>query len=240
MSSEKIQYEEDNVVLCKVKKIEGTTVFVETEDGFPGSIVLSEVSAGRIRNLRKYVSPNKLIVCKILKVMKDHLELSLRRVTSKEKEHVLENHKREKALISMLKVVGGSPGIVSKIKEEYEISDFMEEAKDSPKILEKFMSAAMAKKIGKIISEKEGKEKKVEKRFILNSDSSSGVEDIREILSVCSEGCEVHYLGSGKFSICVSGKDFKIANERMEELLGEIEKRAKKKSAVFDVGKEKR
>ena len=104
-----MNYNIDDVLLCKVKKIEGTSVFLETENGFPGSMILSEVAAGRIRNLRQYVSLNRTVVCKILEVKGDHLELSLRRVTAKERQYVLENNKRERAFASMLKVVGEEP-----------------------------------------------------------------------------------------------------------------------------------
>ena len=38
---------------------------LEIEDDGVGSMVLSEVSAGRIRNLRNYVSPGKIVVCKV-------------------------------------------------------------------------------------------------------------------------------------------------------------------------------
>src|SRR3989344_4881379 len=100
-----MKYHVDDVLLCKVKSIEGTSIFLETEEGFPGSMILSEVAAGRIRNLRAYVSPNRMIVCKILNVKSDHLELSLRRVTTREKQHVLENHKQERAFANMLKTV---------------------------------------------------------------------------------------------------------------------------------------
>src|SRR3989338_5808626 len=94
---------EDDLVLCKVKKVEGTTVFVDIENEAPGSIVMSEIAAGRIRNIRDYVSPNKKIVCKVLKIYSDHVELSFRRVTAKEREFVIENDKKEKTLLNMLK-----------------------------------------------------------------------------------------------------------------------------------------
>ena len=82
-------YNENDLVVCKVINIVGTTVFVETEDGINGSIVVSEIAPGRIRNLRAYVVPNKLIVCKVLSVGDRHLFLSLRRVKDKEKRNDL-------------------------------------------------------------------------------------------------------------------------------------------------------
>jgi len=64
--------EGDNV-LCTVEKIVGTTVFVKIEDnGGGGSIIVSEIAPGRIRNLRDYVVPNKKIVCKVLRMEREH------------------------------------------------------------------------------------------------------------------------------------------------------------------------
>jgi hypothetical protein len=55
-------FNENDIVLCTVDKIDGTTVFVILEDGSQGAIVTSEIAPGRIRNIREYVSPNKKMV----------------------------------------------------------------------------------------------------------------------------------------------------------------------------------
>jgi len=101
-----MKLKEDDIVLCKVKKIEKTSVFLDIEDNGEGSMMMSEVAAGRIRNLRNYVSLNKQVVCKVLKISGDHIELSLRRVTSREKEEVLERYRDGRALSAMLKSIG--------------------------------------------------------------------------------------------------------------------------------------
>src|SRR3989344_4843371 len=97
--------EESDVVLCTVDRIVGTVVFVKIEDNsVEGSIILSEIAPGRIRNLRDYVVPKKKIVCKVLRISKDgNIELSLRRVTPKEQKKVLEESKQEKSYESILK-----------------------------------------------------------------------------------------------------------------------------------------
>lgn len=225
---------EDDAILCTVKKIEGTSVFLETEVGIPGTMVLSEVAAGRIRNIREYVFPNKKIVCKVLKVHKDRLELSLRRVTAKEREEVLEEHKKEKALSSMLKITGENPQkVIEKIKEDFSVVEFIEEAKEEPKIIEKYLQKENALKLAKILSEKEEREKRVEGRFALRTFSENGINNIKEILDV--KNCEIHYLGSSTFSLAVSGKEFKESNAKLSEILEIIKKRAKEKGALVEV-----
>src|SRR3989344_3290937 len=166
-----MKWKEDDVVLCIVKRIEGTTVFLELEDGTPAQMVLSEVAAGRIRNLRNYVTPGKIVVCKVLRISGDRIEMSLRRVTGKERERILESNKKEK----------------------YDILDFFESVQENPRIFEKFLPSKDAEKIVKIFSDKREKDKFVEKKFFLKSLEENGVEDIRHILDV---NAEIHYLGS--------------------------------------------
>jgi len=228
----------DDVVFCRVKKIEGTTVFLEVEGGIQGTMVLSEVAAGRIRNLRQYVTPNRKVVCKVLKVAPDHVEMSLRRVTSKEKSIVLEEQKKERALTNMLKLVNEDPKqIIPKIKETSTITDFLEDSIENPKVLEKYLPKEKAQKIHKIISEKEAKEKTIERKITLSSLSESGVNDIKEILS--TKDVEIKYLGSSKFSVSVSAKDFKEAEQKLSNALDEIKKRAEQKSAILEIQRDK-
>ena len=232
-----MKWKEDDVVLCIVKRIEGTTVFLELEDGTSAQMVLSEVAAGRIRNLRNYVTPGKIVVCKVLRISGDRIEMSLRRVTGKERERILESNKKEKILKGMLKAVVENPAkIIEKIKEEYDILDFFESVQENPRIFEKFLPSKDAEKIVKIFSDKREKDKFVEKNFFLKSLEENGVEDIRHILDV---NAEIHYLGSSRFSILIKGKDFKEANNKLEEVLREIEKRAKIKGAIFEILREK-
>ncbi|MBI2452203.1 S1 RNA-binding domain-containing protein [Candidatus Pacearchaeota archaeon] len=233
-----MKIKEDDIVLCTVKKIEGTAVFVEIEGGHYGSIVFSEIAAGRIRNIRDYVSVGRLIVCKILKIAPDHIELSFRRITAKERDMALDRHKKEAALKSLLKAIGEEPArIIDNIKDSYDVGDFFEEIKSNPKLFEKFLSKEKAEKISKMLSEKVEKEKFVKKKFVLKSLSEHGVRDIKEILNF--ENVDIKYLGSSTFSASSSGRDFKEAEGSLARILEEIEKKAKEKRAFFEIVKEK-
>ena len=225
---------EGSLVLCTVKKIDKTNIFLDIEGYREGSMVLSEVAAGRIRNLREYVFPNKKIVCKVLNISNNHIELSLRRVTGKEKQEVLERYKKEKSLTSMLKTIVPNPQeIVKKIKKEFDFLTFLEEAKDNIQILKKFFTKEQIEKISKILAEKIAKEKEVKKFFKLSSTSPSGITEIKEILSIPE--AEIRYLGSAQFSILMKAKDFKEANKKIESLLEQIKQKAKQKHVLFEI-----
>ena len=80
--------EQDEIVLCKVTKIYPNSVFVQLlEYNDSGMVHISEVSPGRIRNLRDYVSIGRQIVCKVLRIDRErgHIDLSLRRVNSNQR-----------------------------------------------------------------------------------------------------------------------------------------------------------
>jgi len=229
-----MEVKEDEVVMCTVKKIEGTTVFLEIEGDGEGTMVMPEVAAGRIRNLREYVYPNKKIVCKILKIINGHPQLSLRRVTAKERDDVIDRYTKERTFTNMLKAVLKNPEeAINKIKEKYEIADFFDEVKEHPETLDKFLKKEEAESIKKILSEKKEKEKVVKSLVILKSDSSSGIEDLKEILNV--KNVEIKYLGSSKFDVISIAKDFKEANSQLASALQQIEKKAKEKKAFVEI-----
>ena len=88
--------EEGDIVLCTVDRIVGTNVFVkiDSEQEKEGVIVFSEIAPGRIRNIRDYVVPKKKIVCKVLRISGDRIDLSLRRVTQKEQKELKEKYRQ--------------------------------------------------------------------------------------------------------------------------------------------------
>lgn len=226
----------DDVVFCEVKKVEGTTVFLEIEGVGEGSMTLSEVAAGRIRNLREYVSPGKKIVCKVLKITGDHIELSLRRVTAKERQDVLDRYKKERALMSILKLSGeNAQKIIEEIEKEYDISSFFDEMRVNPKILENYLPKEKVQKVIDAVAEKVGGKKVVGSTVYLKSFADEGILQIQEVLNVSN--VEIRYLGSGKFSVHVSGNDFKEANTRLHSILAEMEKSAKQKKLHFEIVK---
>lgn len=234
----KIMIEEDDVVLCTVKRIEGTTVFLDIEANgstAQGAMIFAEVSAGRIRNIREFVVPGKKVVCKVLRIRENNIELSLRRVTGKEREEILEKYKKERQFQSMLKPVlkDKTQEIFDKIKASYDIPDFIEEARKSPKLLEKFVSKPEAEQLSKILAEKKEKEKEVSRTIIIKSFADDGIKKIKSVLGI--KNAEIRYRGSSQFMIKVRAKDFKTANNQLEAILDEIRQKAKSNSVKLEI-----
>ncbi len=236
------QLEEGQIVLCTVDKILGTTVFLKIEDNGEGTMTTSEISPGRIRNLRDYVVPGKKIVCKILGIRGHKIYLSLRRVKQNEKKELLDKISKERSYKAILKTALGkdeSEITINKITQKYSIIDFFEELKKDPKILDKYAEKSEAEKILKILETKKDKPKEIKQIFNLSNQSSSGIITIKKILTdSCKETkCNINYLAAGKYRLSIKGKDYKELKSAVNNTLNNIEKQAKKQHCEFQLQK---
>jgi translation initiation factor 2 subunit 1 len=228
-----MELEEGQAVLCTVTKIVGTTVFVKLDNyNKEATIMTAEIAPGRIRNLRDYVVPNKKIVCKILRLgSKGQMDLSLRRVSAKERNEILEIDKKEKSLLATIKRIVENPDIVlEKIKQKSPLVEFFEQVKENPKLLEELMPKQEAEKLLKIINEKKEKEVSVKKTFLLSSRAEDGIKRIRSILPQ-----ETTYIAAGRFSIEIKSNNYKDANQKINAILISIEEKAKKSGCTFSL-----
>jgi translation initiation factor 2 alpha subunit (eIF-2alpha) len=231
-----MEFEEGDLVLCTVERIEGTNVFVSIEGNGEGSIMTSEIAPGRIRNLRDYVVPKKKIVCKILRISGNRIDLSLRRVTQKEQKEVLEQYKAERSYISILKTIMGdkTEGVIKQISEKERLSDFLEDAKKDSTKLEEFVGKENAKKILDIIGVQKEKNYNIKREILLKSLKPNGADLIREILGKITNA-EVKYISAGHYSIKTESKDIKNADNILKNIISEVEKSAKKQNMEFGV-----
>jgi len=230
-----MNFKEDDLILGTIKKIEGTTAYVDLDNETQGSLSFSEIAPGRIRNIREFISLGKKIVCKVLRVRDGHIELTLRRVTSKERQLVLDSHKKEKVLALMLKSVlkDRALDVLAKISEQCDPAAFIENARADTSLLTKFVSKSEAETLQALFAEKEERERSVKKTVALRSLAPSGLYEIQQVLNTTQ--AEIHYLGSSVFSVAVKDADFKRANTKMSQILKEIEDRAKKHALKLEI-----
>jgi len=238
----KYDLEEGQIVLCTVEKILGTTVFVKIQGNGEGTITTSEISPGRIRNLRDYVVPGKKIVCKILSIRGEKVYLSLRRVKQNEKKELLDKISKERSYKAILKTVLGKEDakpVIEKITQDYSITDFFEEIKEDSKILEKYTKKPDAEKIIKILESKKDKPKEIKQLFKLSSNSPEGIIKTKKILQDSCKGtkCDISYLAAGKYRLSITGPDFKEIKTEVNSTLNNIEKQARKQNCEFSLEK---
>lgn len=231
--------EPGDTVLCTVDRIVGTTVFVRIEGDGEGSIVFSEIAPGRIRNIRDYVVPKKKIVCKVLRISGDRIDLSFRRVSMKEQKEIKERDKMEKSYESIIKSVLGekAEAVIEEIQKKEKIFDFLQEAKKNPEALEEVAGKEDSKKILEIISSQQKKKRAVVKReIILKSENPDGIEAIKSILGGIGD-TDIRYLSAGRYSLKREDADLKEADQKLREIIEMIEKKAKKSGVDFSIVK---
>lgn len=232
--------EPGDLVLCTVERIDNTIVFVKffyKGREIDGSIATYEIAPGRIRNLRDYVVPKKKIVCKVLRVSeRGNVELSLRRVTPKEKKEVMDREGQERAYISILKKVLGdkTQEKIGEIQKEESLVDFFQSAKEDPKKLEKLVGKTESEKILAIINVQKQKKIAIKRELSLKSDSCDGMEKIKKILADF-EGAEIRYVAGGKYSIKMESENIKKTDNKLREIISMIEKRAKENKVDFGI-----
>jgi S1 RNA binding domain protein len=232
--------EEGDIVLCTVDRIAGTLVFVRFfADGEEkeGSINFSEIAPGRIRNIRDYVVPKKKIVCKILRISKNgNINLSLRRVTQKEQKEIMAQFKQEKSYASMFKTILGedSKKIIQEINKTESLFDFVDEIKKDSKKIDKLVGKENAGKILEILNSQKQKKVILKKEILLNTSSEEGIKIIKEILTG-SKDIEIKYISAGKYSLKTEAEDIKKADNKLREIIQEIEKQTKKDNINFSV-----
>ena len=226
---------ENDLLLCKVKKVTNTITFVEIPNGHEGTIISSEIAAGRIKLMRQYVVPNKQVVCKILKIEGDHVHLSLRRVNSKEKKEVMQKAKQDQAINVAFKQIlkDKEKSIKEKILENFEtLTEFINAAKSDETLIKKHIPKENQEAIEKVINKKRKNEqlKQIIKIKCLESD---GLTRIKKILNIKNKNISINYISAGNFSLKLTVEDFKQGKKEMVEILEKLEKQAKENNCEF-------
>ena len=227
--------EEGDIVLCKVEKVTNTITFVRLPNGKEGTIISSEISPGRIKFMRQFVVPNKTIVCKILEISGDHIKLSLRRVNSKEKKEVMQKFKQEQSIKTAFNQIlkEDFEKITETILEDFEnLSEFLDKSKEDKNLLKKYLPEDKIVSIEKL-TEKRKKNSELKQSIQIKCFEDDGVKKLKEIFDIENPEVSVNYVSAGNFTLSLGVKDFKEGKKTMQELLENMEKKAKKYNCEF-------
>ncbi|MBI2666658.1 S1 RNA-binding domain-containing protein [Candidatus Woesearchaeota archaeon] len=234
--------EENEIVLCKVSKIFPNSVFVDIlEYGNSGLIHISEIAPGRIRNLREYVTPDRQIVCKVLRVdrEKGHIDLSLRRVNSHERSEKLEEIKQELKAEQLVKNLATKlkrplPQVYQEITKgifkEYLylhlcFKDVTEGKKDLTTLgIEKNLAQEIT---AAVIDKFKPAKITLKGEMQLHSYQADGMEKIRNTLITIerlSPTIKISYLGAGRYHLIIEDFDYKPAENTFAKVREILEK----------------
>lgn len=244
--------EENDLVQCTVTNVQYHSVFCTIDDyKKTGLIHISEVSPGRIRNIRDFVVEGKKVICKILKIDRDkgHIDLSLRRVTESERrkknETIKQEMKAEKIIENLSAELGKNvkevyPAISKPILEEYEyLHEAFEDYVDEEINLDNYnIPKDILEPLEKSIKEKiKPKKVVIQGKITISTYVENGIEVIKEALikagEVNKEQININYLGNATYKIVVESEEYKEAEKTLNQALEIIEKIIEKNKGEY-------
>ncbi|MEK6984104.1 MAG: translation initiation factor IF-2 subunit alpha [Nanoarchaeota archaeon] len=239
--------EEGDLVLCTVTSVQYHSVFVDIDEYAKGGLIhISEVSPGRIRNIRDFVKEGKKVVCKVLRINqeKGYIDLSLRRVNESEKRRKIDEIKKEQNAEKIVEIAAGKSGI--KVEELYEkinekigknyisLHKFFEDVVKDSKLLEDLgLDNKYAKALDETINQRiKPTEVEIIGKLKIVTFAPNGIGAIRNSLKKAEEAVKgnirINYLGSGMYRFMVKAPDYKEAERLMknatESAIAEITK----------------
>ena len=238
--------EEGELVFATVTNVQYNSVFAKIEEyaGRQGLIHISEVSPGRIRNIRDYVKEGKMVVCKVIKVdeSKGHIDLSLRRVTEMQKRAKTDERKQEQKAENIIEV------LASKVKEpvnavydsiskvllpkyerlQYAFEDVVE---NNASLKKEGVPDKYASILEEIVREKiKPKVVSISGVLMVKSYEEDGAELVKSTLIKAQSSAEesvIKCLGAGNYSLEIKAKDYKEAEGRLKQILDSINESTK-------------
>jgi len=245
--------EKSDLAICTVTKIQYNSIFVTLDEYSKkqGLIHISEISPGRIRNIRDYVKEGKVIVCVVLRVNKerDLIELSLRRVTDGQRRNKINGMKQEQKAEKLIEFVAKSlklepkklvGDVVSKLAEEYDnVHDYFEEIVVGSETIDKLkLDKKTAEALLETIKQRiKPPEVTIKGRFKLKSYESDGIETIKKALKEAKklgdEQLRIGYVGAGKYDISLVDEDYKSAEKQLDAITDKVESIIKKHKGEF-------
>jgi len=229
--------EEGELVMCTVTSVQYNSVFVEIDEfGKTGMIHISEVSPGRIRNIRDYVVEGKKIVCKVLRIHHErgHIDLSLRRVSEGQRRKKVNQLKKEQVCEKIIEFVASNlkkdvksiyDPVFEKVFDEYGgLSDcFSDIVKGDFDIKNLGLDKKTESLLKEIITQRIKPELvEIKGEFNLISYAPEGVDVIKEALlkgEKIDGDFSIKYKGAGKYTLEIIAETYKEA----EDILSKVE-----------------
>jgi translation initiation factor 2 subunit 1 len=204
-----------------------------------GLLHVSEISSSWIRNIRDFVRENQKMVLKVLRVdqEKGHVDLSLRRVTKRERIEKIKSWKKERKADALLRGVAEKVGLSFEevyqkvgtvLEEKYGLYEGFEKlVKDGPEILTKLdVPEDMAKAFAQVAEERiRVKLVKVRGTIEVRCIKPNGVKCIQDSFASAKKTektrdakIEFHVIAAPKYSVEVAADNWKRAEELLQKV----------------------
>lgn len=249
-------------VIGRVSDIQSQYIYVELLDyeGLPsdetarGMIHISEVSSRWVKNIRSVVRINQKLVLRVIKVVpeKGHVDLSLRRVNSAQRDKVLKENKYANKFENLLQFLTEAEGVDMTLEQAYEmvgwpIKDHFNDYQEAVEALKEDGRGIMDQLENipenikdtflKIVDENvEISTVSIIGKLKLVNPSGDGIERIKDsILEAqkvlktpkATRNLKFSYLGAPFYRVEIISKDYIDAESILSESLGVLEKKTK-------------
>lgn len=227
-------------VIATATRLEGHGVYVNLDEFDKGGYIpIGEVASTWVKNIKDFVKEGQKVVLKVIRIddRKGHIDLSLRKVTEREKKEKLIQYKKGKKAEKLLENAAKSlnvtfPDAVKTIGiplEDYfgDLYGALEAATvKGPKAL---VEAGIPEEWGNALFESskghiEAPTVHVTNVIKIQSQKPKGVEDIKAAIIAGVKAAankdvkvDVTYLGAPKYRMEISAKDYKTAEEAMKK-----------------------
>ncbi|MBW2982857.1 S1 RNA-binding domain-containing protein [Candidatus Woesearchaeota archaeon] len=227
--------EEDELVTCTVNNVQYNSVFVKLNDYNKTALIhISEVSPGRIRNLRDYVKPGKVIVCKVLRVneQRGHIDVSLRRVNEAQRRMKVEERKAEQKAEKIIETLAAQfeedpkktyDEISKPVLENYGLLNyaFTDVVENDADLKDLGVPDKYAKPLQELVKERiQPSEVAIEGDLNVTSYATQGVDTVKKALKAfndASDAIHLRYLGSGTWRATITAPEFKEAEQHLKK-----------------------
>jgi translation initiation factor 2 subunit 1 len=242
--------EEGELVQCTITKIQYNSVFAKlSEYDKVGMIHISEISPGRIRNIRDFVIEGKIVICMVLKINleRGYIDLSLRRVNNTERikktNEVKHEQKAEKIIEMIAEQQKIPPEEVYKLVAEPILKKYryLHHAFDDVITQNLDLSSFEIRQDIcdplKILIKEKIKPREVsitgELKIVLYE--IDGLDIIKKtLLSIKNNHIIISYLGGGKYGVTIIAPDYKIAEKELKDTLDSIEEKIVKAKGEYE------
>ena len=241
MSEQKNEWPEPgDLVIATIKSVMDYGVYANLDEyNKRGFLHISEIASARIRNIRDFVRENQKMVLKVLRVdiEKGHIDLSLRRVTKRERIEKIKAWKKDRKGDALLYVVAEHTGLPKEevyqkvgavLEENFGLYEGFEKVvKEGIDFLVKLgISEDLAKVIAQVAEERI-KIKTVKVRGVLEVRcmKPNGVKCIQEAFrsakkSQEAKGSKIEFsvIAAPKYRVEVSADNWKIAEDILQKV----------------------
>jgi len=241
--SEKSFPEVGELVVGTVTRITDYGAYVSLDEycGVEGLLHISEISSGWVKNIDDYVHEKQKLVLKVLRVdrEKGHIDLSLRRVSKKEKQEKMAEWKKRKKAESILEVAGQKLGlepkkfvadVMSILEDKFEtayagLEEFVERGEDVAGKIK--IPKEWAKAIVEVAQQKiKPPRVKIKGILQLTTTAPDGIDIIKKVLVGCKSvkkprkvKIDIYTVGAPKYMVEVTAKNYKDAEKTMQEIV---------------------